>query len=458
MIKKKEPIKFLIIFFFSHLLLFSQDDGNSFYREALKIIERDQNLEEANYLLDKAIEKDSTNRDFLMLKSRILFSKSDCSNSFLYLKKVILLDKKFSDSTAVFFSDLADCLNDKSTAIEVLEYHLKKNNSDIVKTSLAQKYFLIGEFEKSISIYKELVYKNQNDIDAIVDLSRILFSFISKDEAIAELNNGLKHNPNNIKLLTYLASCYHNMKNYEDAIRIINSLIKIDYKTEHIASRAILYELQGKKHDAYKDYKKIIELNKCNLEYYAKILQYEFENRHYEEVIQNSFKLIECDKKNEKTILDVLYTSFFFNNDIKKGLYYLDKKIELKKNEFQPYYIKSLVLIKKGEYENVIKYLDLALKCKDVESRNITQIKFLKFCIYLLIEDYERLVDFCRSENIKELKNNLNLNLVENSKTSKVEIVVDFNKTSGIINTTLEIPITVIELLKNKYNIELNIN
>ena len=128
---KNKLINFLIIMLFSPLLLFSQKKGDLYYKEALKLIENDKNFEKANILLDEAIEKDSTNRDYLILKSKTLFLKSDCSNSLRYLQKVILLDKKFSDSTAIFFSDLADCLKDNSTAIEVLKDYLNKISAKI---------------------------------------------------------------------------------------------------------------------------------------------------------------------------------------------------------------------------------------------------------------------------------------------------------------------------------------
>lgn len=450
---KNKLTNYLIIILFCPLLLFSQKKDDLYYKEALKLIEKDKNFEDANILLDKAIDKDSTNRNYLILKSKILFSKSDCSNSLRYLQKVILLDKKFTDSTAVFFSDLADCLKDNSTAIEVLKDYLAKNNSEIVKVKLAQKYFLNEKYEASIELYKELVKDNPKDIEAIIDLSRILFSFKSQEIAIMELKKGLKSNPNNVKLLIYLASCYHNMKNFEEAIRIEDLIIKIEYKAEHIASRAMLYELQGKKYDAYEDYKKIIKLNKCNLEYSIKILQYEFENKLYEKVIKNSYEVIQCDKKNESIVLDGLYTSLFFCQNFEDGNLFLNKKLELKPDIFNPYYLKAIVLLKKGEYVDVLKYLDLALKSKNIDKENVVQVNLLKFAFYLLKEDYEGFVSYWKSGNVKTLDNNLNFIFVENHKTEKTEIKIDFNKNSGEVISSIIIPTKVFRLLKDKYGL-----
>ena len=455
---KNKSINLLTILFFNTLILFSQKKEELYYKEALKLIKKDKNYEDANVLLDKAIQKDSTNRDYLLLKSKILFSKSDCSNSLKYLQKVILLDKKFSDSTAVYFSDLADCLHDNVTAIEVLKDFLNKNNSDIVKVRLAQKYFLNEKYEESIVLYKEFIKDNPKDINGIIDLTRILFSYKSQNEAIIELKKGLKSNPNNIKLLIYLASCYHNMKKYEDAIYIENMIINIEYKAEHIASRAMLYELQEKKYEAYKDYKKIIELSRCNSEYYLKILQYEFENKLYENVIKNSYELIACDKENENIVFDGLYTSLFFCGDMKKGMVYLDQKLELNPNIFNPYYLKALMLLRNGEYENVLKYLDLALKSKDIDKENVVQVNLLKFGYYLLKEDYEGFISNWKSGNIKTLDNNLNFTFIENHKAEKVEIKIDFNKKNGIINSTIIIPTKVFVLLKDKYGLEISDN
>ena len=451
-------INFVIMLFLIPFIFYSQNKKNSYYNEALKLIENGKDYENANILLDKAMLKDSTNRDYLLLKSRILFLKSDCLESLKYLEKVILIDKKVSDSTVIYYSELADCLEEHETAIEVLKNFLNKHKSDIVKVKLAQKYFLIERYNESIILYKEYVNDNPKDIDAIIDYIRILFSFKDPKDAIVELKKGLKDNPNNVRLLVYLASCYHNTKQYDEAISIENMILKLDYKAEHIASRAMLYELQGKWAEAYEDYKKIVGLDKCNIDYYVKILQYEYNNRSYDKVIENSYKVINCNKSYESSILDGLYTSLFFCHDFEKGKIYLEKKLTVAPDTFNPYYLKLLILFKDKQYDDILRFIDLTSKTKDINSTNLNNINLLKFSYYLVKEDYEGFINYWKSGEVKSLDNNLNFTFVEGTMSDKTKVETNFNKETGVINTTLIIPTKVFRLLMDKYNFKMEIN
>ena len=335
---------------------------------------------------------------------------------------------------------------------------IKYEKSPDILARLAQRYFKTKDYDKSIFYYRESIKLNTHDIDAIIDLTRILYAFKTSAEAIAEVSKGLQNNKNNIRLLTYLASCYHNDKKFNKALEIENQIIKLEYKPEHIASRAMLYELQGKKAEAYEDNKEVVKLLKCNQEYFLKVLQYEFENKLYEKVIENSYQVIGCDAKNESIVLDGLYTSLFFCNDFEKGSIYLDKKIASKPNSFNSYYIKSLLLLKNKQYENVLKYLELALKSKDADKENILSVNLLKFGYYLLIEDYEGFVDYWKAGDVKSLDNNLNFIFIESHKAEKTAINTIFNKETGTINSTIIIPTKVFKLLQDKYGLKVNEN
>ncbi|WP_159433936.1 tetratricopeptide repeat protein [Flavobacterium fontis] len=447
----------ILIYIFSFPNVFAQIDSNKYFENSKQFL-KNENYEKALIEIDKALDSDSLNRDYLLQKIKIQYFNSDCNSAFETLEKLIKRDNRLCDETVSYFCDLSDCIKEPKMGTEILTKYVdaKKFESNEMLIRLGQRYFITKEYDKSIFYYRESIKLNPKDVNAIIDLARILYVFKNNsEEAKEELLKGLENNKNNILLLTYLASCYHNDNDINSAINIINQIIILDYNSEHIASRAMLYELKGEKSKAYNDYKKIIELNKCNLEYYLKILQYEFENRLYNEVIQNSFKLIECDKKNEEILLDVLYSSLFFCGDIDKGIVYLDKKLRLKPNTFNPYYFKANVLLRNGQYEEVLKYLNLALNTEDIDKENVVQINHLKFGYYLLKEDYNGFESYLKSNNVKSLDNNLNFTFIENHKVKKTEIRIDFNKENGTINSTVIIPTKVFKLLKNKYGLEI---
>nr|WP_315258549.1 tetratricopeptide repeat protein [uncultured Flavobacterium sp.] len=455
MIIIKIRVLVLFTFVFSCSNLFAQIDSKKYFENS-KLFTENKNYDKALIEIDNALKLDSLNKDYLLLKVKILYNKSDCSNAIVELQKIVLNEDKFDDVTVSYYSDLFDCIGESKKATETLLEYIKENKSEEIFIRLAQRYFKIKDYDKSIFYYRESIKLNPYDIDAIIDLTRILYAFKSSDEAINEVSKGLENNKNNIRLLTYLASCYHNNKDFNKAIEIENQIIKLEYKPEHIASRAMLYELQGKKAEAYEDHKIIIKLVKCNQEYFFKVLQYEFENRLYEKVIENSYKVITCDAKNESIVLDGLYTSLFFSGDFEKGSQYLDKRIASNPDNFNPYYIKSLLLLKNKQYENVLKNLELALKSKDADKENILRANLLKFGYYLLKEDYKGFVSYWKTGNVKSLDNKLNFAFVENSEKEKTEIKIDFNKNTGEVTSSIIIPTKVFRLLRDKYGLTIN--
>jgi len=438
---------------------YGQINSKHYFQDSQRLFEEKKH-DKALTAIDNALKTDSLNRTYLIHKVNILYNSSKCNDAMIVLNKVYEVNnEKIDDQIMVFFIALYDCLGQNEKATKILTNYIDKkqyqDNGIII--NLAQRLMNEEDYENTALYYKKYLALNPHDIDAIVDLTRILYAFKSSDEAIKEVFAGLKNNKDNIRLLTYLASCYHNNKEYDKAIEIENKIIKLDYKPEHIASRAMLYELAGKKAEAYEDNKTIVGLIKCNSEYYFKVMQYEFENRMFEKVIENSHKLIACDPKNEDTVLDGLYTSLFFCGEMEKGKLYLDKKLKLKTGTFNSYYLKALVLLKEKQYSEVLKYLDLASQTKDGTPEDLKKVSILKFAYYLLIEDYQGFINSWKSGNIQSLNTDLEFAFSENFQNEKTELKVDFNKTTGVINSSLIIPTKTFKLLRDKYGLDVKI-
>ncbi|KFF04855.1 tetratricopeptide repeat protein [Flavobacterium reichenbachii] len=449
----KKNIAILIMFSCSHL--FSQNDSRKYYDESLAL-EKTKDYDKSLIFVNKALEVDGQKRDYLLQKVKLLYFKSKCKDAINILESIITSENKFDDITVTYFAELTDCLGNNKIATQALLDYINQNNSPEVTAVVAQRYFTMEKYDEAIFYYRKLIKINPNDIDAIIDLSRILYAYQSKEEALKELMKGLETNNENIKLLTFLASGYHNMKEYDKAINIVNKIIALELKPEHLASRAMLYELQGNKKEAYKDYKKIIELVKCNLEYYQKILQYEIENKMYENVINDSYDIINCSKDYESFLLDGLYTSLFFQNNFVEGNKYLERRLKQNPDNFNPYYLKILYSLEKREFSDILKYADLALKTKDIEENDKVNISLLKLGYYLLKEDYPALVEYWKSGAIKSLDNNLNFTIIENT-SDRAEVKTNYNKETGVINSTLVIPTKILKLLSDKYNFKIDV-
>ncbi|MFD2907220.1 tetratricopeptide repeat protein [Flavobacterium ardleyense] len=452
--------KIIIVFLLSFTsIAIGQINSKKYFDESKKLFV-EKKYDVALTTINNALITDSLNRSYLIHKINILFNASKCNDAMKVLNKVYEINnEKVDDEIMVFFTALYDCLDEKEKATKILKYYIddKKYQNDEMIINLGQRLMNEEDYENASLYYKKYVLLKPNDIDAIIDLTRILYTFKNSYEAIKEISIGLKNNKNNVRLFTYLASCYHNNKDYNKALEIENQIIELEYKAEHIASRSMLYELLDQKDKAYEDNKIIMSLVNCNLDYSLKAIEYEFKNKLYENVIKNSYKIIECDIKNEKIVLDGLYTSLFFLNDTKKAEFYLDKKIALNPSNFNPYYIKSNILLKNKQFENVLKFLDLSLKTSDIDSSDIVNIHFLKLSYFLLSEKYEEFKNYFNSSGIKSLNNNLNFTFSESSGNDKTEFILDFDKNKGIINSKLIIPTKIIKLLQNEYRLKIEL-
>lgn len=447
-----------ILILFISFNIFGQVHSKQHFDNSKKLTENKE-FDKALTEINNALKNDSLNRNYILQKVKILFFKSDCDNSFLELNKLISYEEKLDDETIAILSEVSDCMDYKDIATEGLITYIenKKYQNNEMILYLAIRLCNLKNYNDGIKYYRQYIKLKPEDIDATIDFSRIIYAHEGSENGINEIKNSLHHNPNNLVLLKCLASFYNYDKDYEKAIEVQNQIIKSNYTVENIKVRAILFSQIGKQDKVYEDLNRMIEIEKCNSEYYFKVLQYEFDNRLYEKVIKNSYKLIECNAIYENSVLDGLYTSLFFCGNFEKGTQYLDKKLASNPNNVNPYYIKSLLLLKNNQYEDVIKYLDLALKCKDVDNNDVVNINTMKFGYYLLKEDYQGFMNYFKSSGAKSLDNNLSFTFIENDKSEKTEIKTDFNKNTGIINSSIIIPTKVLRLLEHKYGLKIEL-
>lgn len=363
-------------------------------------------------------------------------------NIFLYISKLYI-----------------ECENDNEVGLEVLKSALDGpfSNSQKIAKQLVLNYIQLEDHENTIYYLKKYLELAPNDIESHNNLFEFLFVLNRFDEAENALLLGLKNNHEDITLLTKLSKYYYNRKKYESCISILNRILKKEYTVDNIKDRAIVYEENNQLDKAYDDYKKIIEIDKCNLEFYTKVLSYEYNNRMYEKVISNSLKSIKCDSSYEKVVIDGLYTSLFFCNDFKTGTEYLDKRLLSKPNNYLPYYLKAITLFNQKSYDQALNYLELALKYNNtISSVEISKINLLKYGIYLVTEDYESFAKIWKENDSKQLNNELlpfvTPVTIQNKKTV---LSVIFDKKTGLINTSLIVPDEIFKILNDKHGIKI---
>jgi tetratricopeptide (TPR) repeat protein len=444
------------------IILFSvsancQVGSKTLYEESKKF-EENKEYDKALSSIDKALKLDPQNHDCILQKARVLFFKKDCDGSFNLLKELIKREGTIDDEEMGCLCDITDCMGDKDEATEgLMEYvNSKKYKHGVIVLTLAIRLANAKRYDESISYYNQYLVLEPNDVDAMIDAARIVYAAKGSKEGVALLENYLRAKPNNTKLLNALGAFHFFGKDYEKALEAQNRLLAVEYNVENLNVRAKIFVAMLKMAAAYQDYKKIIEIDKCKVDLYSVILEYEYANQLFENLIATSNQLISCDKDYEEQLLDGLYTSMFFCGDFKTGKIYLDKKLAANPDNFNPYYTKAILLFKEKQYPDILKYLDLASKAKDIEPAYAKNLNLLEFAYYLIIEDYEKAANYWKSKGIQSSDTNISFKFIENTAIAKTQINTAFDRKSGIINSELTIPGKVLRLLQGNYGLKID--
>ena len=180
--------------------------------------------------LDRALIKDSLNQNYLMLKTSILYSTSKCEDALNTTNKMYLANgNRYNDGIITFYCDVYECLGQEKLATEILKKYVEKKefNDTRMLTKLGQRLLNLGDSNAAALYYNQYIEKNPNDIDAIVDLARILFTFKNKEKARDLLIKSLVDNPDNLVLLAYLTNYFLKNNDYDNALKYQDKLVSL---------------------------------------------------------------------------------------------------------------------------------------------------------------------------------------------------------------------------------------
>ena len=126
---------------------------------------------------------------------------------------------------------LEDAANAYTKALEL------DANSIVSKRSLAEMKRAIGKSDEAITLYQEILAKDETDTAANTGLILALFDAEKKTEAEAELTKSLEQNPNNLLLLVGAAYWYAAHNNGAKAVELATKAVAVEprYTWAHIA-------------------------------------------------------------------------------------------------------------------------------------------------------------------------------------------------------------------------------
>ena len=96
------------------------------------------------------------------------------------------------------------------------------------KNNLANSYKVLGKFDISEKLYKEVLIMNPNYLKSINNYANLKQSFNDYENAIDLYKKALKVDPKNITVLLSLAGSYHSLGKFSEAEKILNQIIKIN--------------------------------------------------------------------------------------------------------------------------------------------------------------------------------------------------------------------------------------
>ena len=220
----KNLIKNILIFVFCTLSLFNSQLANAktFNEDLRKVrgeINRD-NLLEAIQIIKKikiSNENQQEQIDLLFGDIYLKINQIDKAEEF-YQKNFFTSNEEIEALTFIGFAEVRLAQGRLDDAIKYAEQSIKINSNKVrAKIILAIAKTRLGDDEESIKILNEL-YINRKDAEIALAISDYYSSFDDSNQAIKILEDFIKRDPNNIKVLNQLANLHLFNGNKEKAI------------------------------------------------------------------------------------------------------------------------------------------------------------------------------------------------------------------------------------------------
>ena len=217
--KNKKILVFLILILFSNIQSLFAISFNENLREIRSEINRD-NLQEAIKKLKKInIENELQQEkiDLLFGDIYLKINQIDKAEEF-YQKNFFTSDESIEALTFIGLAEVRLAQGKINDAIKYAEQSIKINSNKIrPKIILAIAKTRIGDGEESIKILNEL-YDNKKDAEVALAISDYYIAFDDATQAIQILEEFIKRDPKNIKILNQLANLYLFNGNKDKAI------------------------------------------------------------------------------------------------------------------------------------------------------------------------------------------------------------------------------------------------
>lgn len=237
------------------------------YENTRRIIEQINkgDLVFAENLARKILKKEPKNAEMLRYLGIIYQKKEELDKSILYLKEALKYDPEHVET----LSNLGNAyqqLNKISAALKYINQALLIDPSfGPALFNKAVCYFKVGEFAESIYTAHLGLLECPNDLLGIQLVFSAAYHLREWYEAEIYLIKALDIVPNDLYMMNQLSSVLHLQGKLDQAIEVVNKVIKVDPQHKSaLANRALYLKSKGLFKDAIKDLEFLLELNPDN--------------------------------------------------------------------------------------------------------------------------------------------------------------------------------------------------
>ncbi|MBE7635714.1 tetratricopeptide repeat protein [Sneathiella sp. P13V-1] len=148
--------------------------------------------------------------------------------------------------------------------LEKLAQEMREAGSHLVLAVLSQAantWLLAKDYSRAYGVVTAALELNSNDVDLLVDRSRILAAAENYQDAFNDLDLALRIDPTRIDAMVFRAVAWRHLGNNERAFEDVDlALSLLPDDVDGLVERGILHRLLGRPDEARKDWLKVLEL------------------------------------------------------------------------------------------------------------------------------------------------------------------------------------------------------
>ncbi|MDA0986228.1 MAG: tetratricopeptide repeat protein [Bacteroidetes bacterium] len=210
------------------------DDNDAIYFALAKNYAVLNKNELAKQMLLKAIEKDSTQKDYFLMLGEVHLALNETDSALIQFQNVIKIDPENLQSMVGILS-----LTEKTKPLIAIEM-CKKIINQIgfereIYTQLATLYINLEKYEEATEIFSELLKRDENNKPLLQVYIDMLIRSQKYDKATEKLKKIVTNNPDDVEALAVLADVYLKQNKWDEVVPILeqiisNDTIAIDYR------------------------------------------------------------------------------------------------------------------------------------------------------------------------------------------------------------------------------------